>query len=338
MLRSCYEAKMQFFKDDPSTKKVVWYFVPKDRPCLPFATVFASRIYDRKEEPQLPIGELYAPVPWRGGQAPGPVAICGNCGDAAKWLEGVSIHDPLPEVFPGTNVPKCCCPPSPQFVGEGASGGIFGQALTGEQASGGDVLEPFAGEQASGGEFYASYGFAGEQASGGEFLEPFAGEQASGGEFAVNEVYAGGEGSGGDFAVGFTVDGGEASGGDFTAVDNTVTVSCWAYPVRKQLNFAAFPVAGTCTCFSGITAVFNWNPTLSRWQASIVACGGTTTFFANCAGGAWHLDLDPGGRCGAGLGSLPSNSGGPGSLVLSGFIGLNTCCSGGISYTLSEPP
>jgi len=217
MLRSCYSADMQFFYDSPVTLPIVWYFVPDNRETLPFATVFASRIYERGEEAQLPIGELYSPVPWRGGQPPGPVAICGKCGDAAAWSDGVSILKPFPDVYPGTNVPVCCCPPGPQFFGGAAMGGVIGEPFFGEAASGGRAFDPFKGEAASGGVFFIVQPFAGEAASGGRAFDPFKGEAASGGSFILGEVAGGGAASGGIWAIGFEFAGGASCGGDFTA-------------------------------------------------------------------------------------------------------------------------
>lgn len=99
---------MAFFHDSPATSKVIWYFVPDDREGMPFEHAFGSRIYDREEAIQPPIGERFAPVPWRGGQGPCPETNGGICGTESQWQFGASIEDPLPEVHPGTNIGKCC--------------------------------------------------------------------------------------------------------------------------------------------------------------------------------------------------------------------------------------
>jgi hypothetical protein len=217
MLRSCYAADMQFYFDSPATLPIVWYFVPDDRATLPFSTVFSSRIYDRDDEPQLPIGELYKPVPWRGGQAPGPVASSGNCGNANAWLKGVSINDRLPDVWPGTDVPKCCAAPPPQFFGEGGGGGIMSEPFRGEAAGGGRVVEPAIGEAAGGGVFALVEPFTGEAGGGGRVVEPAIGEAAGGGIFSTVIPMAGGGAGGGSYAIVEPFTGGGSGGGDFTA-------------------------------------------------------------------------------------------------------------------------
>ncbi len=100
---------MAFFHDDPSTlSSVLWYFVPKDRDVLPYPNSFGSRNWEIEDEPEPDIGERYSPRTWRGGLPEGSVPKNGKCGTAEAWANGVSIHAPIPPVFPGTNVPICC--------------------------------------------------------------------------------------------------------------------------------------------------------------------------------------------------------------------------------------
>jgi hypothetical protein len=90
---------------------VEWYFVPDDRETIPFPHAFGNAIYERDEEPESPIGEQFDPVPWRGGQPPCPEPSKGLCGTQAQWQRGLSTDDPVPGVYPGTLVPRCCPPP-----------------------------------------------------------------------------------------------------------------------------------------------------------------------------------------------------------------------------------
>lgn len=290
LLRSCYAANMCFFKDSDAVLPVVWYFVPNDRETLPFATVFASRLYERGEEPEEHLGERYSPVPWRGGQPPGPVPKCGNCGSADAWVNGVLSTDPFPQTYPGTNVPLCCCPPDPQFFGQAAHGGIIATPFRGEAAGGGILLEPFHGEAAGGGSFVASNLFLGEGAGGGIVTEPFIGEAASGGVFAIGEMWYGGSAAGGEFAVGVEFDGGSAGGGSFTAVDNTVSVACATYRIKKQINFLITSTTGTCGCAAATFDVLNYNfPVSGIWGKVVSICGNNSTVQLGCVGGVWKL-------------------------------------------------
>jgi len=106
---------MRFFRDDARKTRVEWYGLPDDigRPytqadAIPWAHMFGSRIYDRDEEPQEPIGEVYDPHPWRACSVPCEAGSGGLCGSQLQWEEGSAIADPLPANWPGTNVPRCC--------------------------------------------------------------------------------------------------------------------------------------------------------------------------------------------------------------------------------------
>jgi hypothetical protein len=83
LLRSCYSTDVRFSRTDPTPTRVVWYFVPDDRPFLPFASKFASRNWDDaatdypagKTNPPdgdlTTLGEIIgAPRPWRDGSDP----------------------------------------------------------------------------------------------------------------------------------------------------------------------------------------------------------------------------------------------------------------------------
>ncbi len=75
---------------------------------MPFAHMYGSRIYERDEEEQEMLGELFTPTKWRGCNEPCPCAAGGLTGSEEQWQQGTSIHDPLPACFPGSNVPLKC--------------------------------------------------------------------------------------------------------------------------------------------------------------------------------------------------------------------------------------
>jgi hypothetical protein len=332
---------MAFFKDSDAVLPVVWYFVPNDRETLPFATVFASRIYERDEEPQEHLGERYAPVPWRGGQAPGPVPKCGKCGSADAWANGVLITDPFPQTYPGTNVPLCCCPPDPQFFGQAAHGGIIATPFRGEAAGGGILFEPFHGEAAGGGSFVASNLFQGEGAGGGTVVEPFGGEASGGGVFAVGEFWYGGSAGGGDFIVGVEFDGGSAGGGDFVATHESVTIPGWTPEVRKTLLCIVTSVTGiSCLCFSGASCFVTYNSSSVSWKGVLTGCTGGADLEVqyDASGGGWFLY--PHTRTGGCVNSFASLTagGGPGTMTLGGNVTLSVCCTGSIHLSFVEYP
>lgn len=101
---------MRFFRDSEESRKVFWYFVPDDRPFMPFGSAFGSGLYDEVDIRQDQPGEI-GPREYYGGQPPCPSSASGLCGDQDQWTRGASIADPLPDVWPGTNLPKCCTPP-----------------------------------------------------------------------------------------------------------------------------------------------------------------------------------------------------------------------------------
>lgn len=113
---------MRFYSDDDFTVPVEWYFVPDDRPYLTFSHAFMSRLYERDEFEQEHLGERYAPHPWRGGTVPSIVPTGGLCGTVDQWQNGTKFGTPLPDVYPGTTVSKCCKQPAQRPVGGFAMG------------------------------------------------------------------------------------------------------------------------------------------------------------------------------------------------------------------------
>jgi hypothetical protein len=339
MLRSCYAADMQFFHDSPATLPVVWYFVPDDREALPFATVFASRIYERKEYEQLPIGEMYAPVPWRGGQAPTMVAKCGKCGDKTAWLKGVSINDPLPETYPGTDIPICCCPPDPQFIGEAASGGIWSDPFSGEAAAGGVTFEPATGEAASGGTFGVEPVFAGEAGDGGFIIEPIMGEAAAGGDMTWAYGFPGEAASGGlgSDEGGGLESGGAAAGGvvSYHGPAPAVVVACSGLLIPKALTCGLSGSTGTCGCVNGTSFALPWSSGTS-WVTTATICGRSWTVSAGCSGTTWFVGGSSVGIGGGSFSGTVTGTGGVGTTVLTGTMtAAGTWCAGTFTLTLT---
>lgn len=124
MIRQAYTSRVRFFHDSNVEREIEWYFVPDNTPVLGLNSSFGSRIDDRlNDEVEADIGERYTPVTWRGGQAPIPAASGGRCGSPEQWLNGASVTDSLPLVWPDTNIPTCCNKPLPVFVGGFAEGG-----------------------------------------------------------------------------------------------------------------------------------------------------------------------------------------------------------------------
>jgi hypothetical protein len=114
---------MRFYHDSELAVPVEWYFVPDDRDVIPWWHSFGSRLYERRDEPQLPLGERYEPVPWRGGNVPHLVSTGGLCGTREQWESGAAVDDPLPAAWPGTNVSMCCKRPRNVGFGGRALGG-----------------------------------------------------------------------------------------------------------------------------------------------------------------------------------------------------------------------
>jgi len=99
---------MRFFSDSTKKTRVNWYTVPDDRPLIPWPHMFGSRVYEREEDDQEDLGEVFSPTPWRGCFDPCPAATAGLCGSEKDWQEGVSIASPKPATWPGTSIGKCC--------------------------------------------------------------------------------------------------------------------------------------------------------------------------------------------------------------------------------------
>lgn len=112
MIRSCYEVDMNLYNDDQTRPtRVRWYFVPNDREALPYASPFRSRVWEEKEDPPVPLGEVYGTRKWRGGLPEKIVARNGHCGTERQWRFGCEDDDPIGPNYPNTQVPTCCNAP-----------------------------------------------------------------------------------------------------------------------------------------------------------------------------------------------------------------------------------
>ena len=108
-MRSAYEANFRFYRDAGTLTRVVWYFVPGSSEVVPYCHPFFSRIYERLDNEDSPdLGEQNTPIPWQGGLNPGAEATGGLCGSRDQWEKGARTSDPVPGLWPGTNLPKCC--------------------------------------------------------------------------------------------------------------------------------------------------------------------------------------------------------------------------------------
>lgn len=124
MLRSCYSARVRFYSDQPArVHRIQWYWAEKTAKDMPFSTAFGTEIYDGKEFPPGQVGETHAPHTWTGGQPPYQVSSVGLCGTQEQWQTGCTAADPVPAMWPGTAIPRCCGRPPERGVGGVAYGG-----------------------------------------------------------------------------------------------------------------------------------------------------------------------------------------------------------------------
>jgi len=123
VMRSCYDADMAFFKDDPSVlTRVRWFFVPEGTPHVPFPNLFMSQTWNIGEEPEPTLGERYAGRRWRGGLPPYPINVGSMCGTNEQWGNGALTTDPVPSTWADSLVPLCCNRPNPTAMGGMAFG------------------------------------------------------------------------------------------------------------------------------------------------------------------------------------------------------------------------
>ena len=126
-MRAAYKSNMAFYRDDPSRlTPIQWYQVSGENAALPFATAFYSSVWEKKEGlPNPVLGEQFEPMTWTNGLPPYPVSSTGICGSGDRWENGCLTSDPMPLLWPGSNVPRCCKEPPVDAPGGLATGGYF---------------------------------------------------------------------------------------------------------------------------------------------------------------------------------------------------------------------
>lgn len=109
-MRSCYESEVRFYRDDPRTVRIRWYFVPMDTPAHPNPGEFISADNDSDPKGDGELGEQWsAGRTWADGTGP-PWARRGPpCGTAAEWREGLAAP-PVPEPGMDRWGRSLCCP------------------------------------------------------------------------------------------------------------------------------------------------------------------------------------------------------------------------------------
>jgi hypothetical protein len=129
---------MRLFADDlGQAVEVVWYFVPWDRPTIPYAHPFGSRDWDDFRG-QLILGEVYDKRVWYDGADPHGLDGQGFCGSQKQWFQGASVADPVRALNPRTGQ-QCCCGSGAVNVGGGLL--LGGDSSSGQAVQvGGDVV------------------------------------------------------------------------------------------------------------------------------------------------------------------------------------------------------
>jgi pimeloyl-ACP methyl ester carboxylesterase len=111
MLRVCYSTLMRFYRDDPRTVLVHWYFCEPGAQALPVSTVFSSHQWDEEHAgySQETLGEVWgAPRTIRDGSRIGNALGVNYCGSPDQWLRGQPLP-PVPEIAVNAwDTPLCC--------------------------------------------------------------------------------------------------------------------------------------------------------------------------------------------------------------------------------------
>lgn len=99
---------MRFFPDDLSTQTPVeWYYVPDDRPAVPYGHPFGSADWDKRGDPRL-LGEVPGTATYYAGDHAQELLGLGICGSKEQWENGPSILDDVRPINPTTGR-QCCC-------------------------------------------------------------------------------------------------------------------------------------------------------------------------------------------------------------------------------------
>ena len=210
---------MRFYRDDPRTCRVRWFFVSPRSPFVSFANSFVSSNWDSDPKGLDGIGEVSAePHPWSHGRPPAVFQEGIFCGTREQWSQGQPLPPAIPTPVDADGVPLCCQPFRAR-VGAG------GQVEGGAAVAGLVVTELGAGGQVEGGAAQQTLlvAGAGGQVEGGAAQQTLqvtgAGGQVEGGGaqlFALLDA-TGGQRQGGGAAVGLVVTllgtGGQRQGG-----------------------------------------------------------------------------------------------------------------------------
>jgi hypothetical protein len=111
----------RFFKDDPTTAKIVWYPAADGAPCLPYPSKFRPRSQAYFGWIDTDIGEV-AGAPARLNHKKTPPFVAGQhvCGTAEDFSSGAVYNPALPPVqYDKNGIPICC---QPAVVGAGGFG------------------------------------------------------------------------------------------------------------------------------------------------------------------------------------------------------------------------
>src|SRR5207249_4742156 len=154
---------MRFYRDDPRTCRVRWFFVSPRSPFVSFANSSVSSNWDSDPKGLDGIGEVSAePHPWSHGRPPAVFQEGIFCGTREQWSQGQPLPPAIPTPVDADGVPLCCQPFRAR-VGAG------GQVEGGAAVAGLVVTELGAGGQVEGGgaQLFALLDATGGQRQGG---------------------------------------------------------------------------------------------------------------------------------------------------------------------------
>jgi hypothetical protein len=99
---------VRFFRDDPRTTTVRWFFVPEDRPFLPPGNNFVSGTWDSDPKPSYYLGpQPDLPTAWADGS--GDPGFNGHiCGTDEQWRFGEALPPVVPTLTDPAGFPLCC--------------------------------------------------------------------------------------------------------------------------------------------------------------------------------------------------------------------------------------
>jgi hypothetical protein len=124
ILRSCYRSQMRLFNDRPDVLTWGrWHRCPPGADVAP-PSVFFSRQWERSDEYDQELGEVYTPRPaYYSGRSDPRLTGLHYCG-ASAWIVGIPYADRPGLVLDSTGMPTCCqaFPLAPPKIGVGGTG------------------------------------------------------------------------------------------------------------------------------------------------------------------------------------------------------------------------